>query len=53
METLMMPLMYDTPSQNDVAGLLITPECVTQKAPPLYTKKEPILLENSTAGLIE
>ncbi len=53
MESLMMPLMYATPSKNDVAGLLIIPECVTKKSDPIYTKKEPILLENKVSGLIE
>ena len=54
MESLMMPLMYETPSKDDVAGLLITPECVSEKAEPIYTKKETVLLENSSvSGLIE
>lgn len=39
MEDIMLPLMYDIPSRDDVAGLLITPECVTKKAPPLYSEK--------------
>lgn len=45
MENLMMPLMYDIPSRADVAELLITPECVTQNAPPLYTERIQINLE--------
>ena len=53
METLMMPLMYDIPSRDDVAGLLITPECVTEKAEPKYFEKEKILLDTPVSGLIE
>lgn len=51
MESLMLPLMYDTPSRNDIAGLLITPDCVTEKAEPRYLKKEVINLDaNSISG---
>ncbi len=39
MENLMMPIMYDIPSRSDVEELLITKECVLEKAAPLYTKK--------------
>lgn len=46
MEMLMMPLMYKIPSRTDVAGLLITPECVTQKAEPTYLLKETIELNS-------
>ena len=45
MENLMMPLMYDIPSRTDVAELLITPECVTNNAPPLYTERIQVNLE--------
>lgn len=45
MENLMMPLMYDIPSRADVAGLLITPECVTENAPPLYTERIQVNLD--------
>ncbi len=44
MEMLMMPLMYKIPSRADVAGLLITPECVTKKAEPTYLLKETVEL---------
>ncbi len=44
METLMMPIMYEVPSRNDIAELLITKECVLEKAAPLYTEKEVIEL---------
>ena len=55
METLMMPLMYDVPSRKDVAGLLISPECVTEKAEPKYLIKEKVLLDSTPKidGLLE
>ena len=36
MEGLMMPLMYEIPSREDVAGILITPQAVLEKAEPKY-----------------
>ncbi len=54
METLMMPLMYEIPSRDDLAGLLITPECVTNKSEPKYLIKEKVLLDGSdVSGLLE
>ena len=47
MEMLMMPLMYQIPSRTDIAGLLITPECVTKKAEPKYLLKETIQLDSA------
>ena len=47
MENLMMPLMYDVPSRNDVEELIITPECVTDKAEPRYVIKELVLMDGS------
>ena len=53
MESLMMPLMYEIPSKADVSGLLITSDCVTQKADPKYLLKETVLLDSdSTNGLL-
>ena len=46
-EMLMMPLMYKIPSRTDIAGLLITPECVAKKAEPKYLLKETIQLESA------
>ena len=36
MEELMMPLMYEIPSREDVAELVITSQCVLEKAKPKY-----------------
>ena len=36
MEELMMPLMYEIPSREDVAGIVITPQSVLEKAKPKY-----------------
>ena len=47
MENLMMPLMYEIPSRTDLAELVITKECVTQKATPLYITREVIFLDGS------
>ena len=47
MENLMMPLMYSIPSRNDVEELIITPECVTEKAEPKYVTKELVLTDGT------
>jgi ATP-dependent Clp protease ATP-binding subunit ClpX len=47
MENLMMPLMYSIPSRTDVEELIITPECVTEKAEPKYVTKELVLMDGS------
>ena len=47
MESLMMPLMYEVPSREDVEGLLITVDCVTKKESPKYLLKELVSLEES------
>ncbi len=47
MESLMMPIMYDIPSREDVAEVVITPECITEKAQPLYIEKESVDLFNT------
>ena len=36
MENLMMPLMYEIPSRDDLAEIIITPQCVLEKAEPKY-----------------
>ena len=48
MENLMMPLMYSIPSRTDVEELIITPECVTEKAEPKYVTKELVLMGGTT-----
>ena len=47
MENLMMPLMYSIPSRTDVEELIITPECVTEKAEPKYVTKELVLTDDT------
>jgi ATP-dependent Clp protease ATP-binding subunit ClpX len=47
MENLMMPLMYEIPSRSDVAELVITRECVTDKAEPKYITREAVLMDDS------
>ena len=47
MENLMMPLMYEIPSRSDVAELVITRECVTEKAEPQYITREAVLMDGS------
>ena len=39
MEELMMPLMYEIPSREDVAELVITSQCVLEKAKPKYIQR--------------
>ena len=47
MENLMMSVMYDIPSRDDIDGVTITEDCVKNEALPKYTIKEKILLEDS------
>ena len=47
MENLMMPMMYEIPSRIDVAELIVTPECLTEKAEPKYVTKELVLMDGS------
>ena len=47
MENLMMPLMYSIPSRTDIEELIITPECVTEKAEPKYVTKELVLTDGT------
>ena len=55
MENLMMPIMYDIPSRDDVAEITITEDCVENKVLPHYVIKEKILLDNNVkiSGEIE
>lgn len=39
MEELMMPLMYEIPSREDVAELVITSQCVLEKSKPKYIQR--------------
>ena len=47
MENLMMPIMYEVPSRDDVAEIVIDKDCVVDKKPPLYVCKEKVSLEPS------
>ncbi len=38
-ESIMLPVMYDLPSQNDVEKVIITEDCVIKKAAPTLVKK--------------
>ena len=38
-EGIMIPIMYDLPSQDDVAKVIITEDCITKKAAPTLIKK--------------
>ena len=55
MDNLMMPIMYDIPSRDDVAEITITEDCVENKVLPHYVIKEKILLDNNVkiSGEIE
>ena len=55
MESIMLPLMYDIPSRDDVDGIKITEACVKQESLPVYTVKEKILLDDSVkiSGVLE
>ena len=47
MEKLMMNIMYDIPSQNDIVGVTINSDCVKGLSEPTITRKE-LLLNDST-----
>ena len=46
MENLMMPIMYEIPSRDDVAEVTITEDCVKSKSLPKYVIKEKILMDS-------
>jgi len=39
-ENIMLPVMYDLPSQTDVEKVIITEDCVTKKSAPTIIKKQ-------------
>ena len=47
MEKLMMSMMYEVPSRDDISGLVINEDCVTGNALPNYIIKEKINLEEA------
>ena len=55
MENLMMPMMYDIPSRDDVAEVTITEDCVLKDALPEYGLKEKICLDDAVkiSGALE
>ena len=55
MENLMMPMMYDIPSRDDVAEVTITEDCVVNDALPEYGLKERIYLDDAVkiSGALE
>ena len=48
MEELMMPIMYEIPSREDVAEIVITPQAVLEKAKPKYLPRIKVDLSAST-----
>lgn len=48
MEELMMPLMYEIPSRDDVAEIIITPQTVLEKAKPKYLPRVSVDLSTPT-----
>lgn len=49
MENMMMPIMYDIPSRQDIAEVVINEGCVKGSSLPEYVTKEIVTLEESTA----
>ena len=49
MEELMMPLMYEIPSRENLSELIITPQAVLEKAKPTYIERIPVDLNAPTA----
>ena len=39
LEEIMFEVMYDIPSQNEIAECIITPECVTRRAMPILVAR--------------
>ena len=53
MENLMMSVMYDIPSRDNVASVIIGADCVNGLAAPQLVEKELVSLDNSIAGSLE
>lgn len=53
METLMMDIMYDIPSQKDIVEVTINADCVKGTAAPLITRKELLINKPSISGELE
>ena len=51
MESLMMSIMYEVPSRDDIAEIIIDKSCVVEKKLPLYVPKEK--LTEASTPLIE
>ncbi len=53
MENLMMSIMYDIPSRDNVSGVIIDAECVKNNTQPKIIEKEIIKLDNPVSGELE
>ena len=53
MENLMMSVMYDIPSRDNVASVIIGADCVNGLAAPQLVEKELVSLDNPIAGSLE
>ncbi len=53
MENLMMSIMYDIPSKDNVAAVIVDAECVRSNSAPRIVEKELVKLENPISGEIE
>ena len=53
MERLMMNIMYDIPSQQDIVEVKITEDCVNGIAEPIIVRKELLVSEPKISGELE
>ena len=53
MEDIMMPIMYEIPSRDEVSGVIIGKKCADGLGAPEYVVKEPVLGETKISGELE
>ncbi len=53
MENLMMPVMYDIPSKNNISAVVIDEACVNGMSAPKLVEKELVKLDTAVAGQLE
>jgi ATP-dependent Clp protease ATP-binding subunit ClpX len=53
MEDIMMPIMYEIPSRDEVSGVVIGKECAEGIGLPEYIIKDPVLGETKISGELE
>ncbi len=53
MENLMMSIMYDIPSTDNVAGVVVNADCVRNNTQPRLIEKEIVKLDNPISGTLE